>query len=85
MSFKYLEFFLNWFVILFCVNDLKMAIYKVYAFCAGQKFDASTISGLIIILYPVAKWILVKVFLKKIQTWWIKMIKKSLSLKQLNH
>jgi hypothetical protein len=37
----------------------------VYAFCAGQKFDASTISGLIIILYPVAKWILVKVFLKK--------------------
>jgi hypothetical protein len=55
MSFKYLEFFLNWFVILFCVNDLKMAIYKVYAFCAGQKFDASTISGLIIILYPVAK------------------------------
>ena len=55
MSFKYLGFFLNWFVILFCVNDLKMAIYKVYAFCAGQKFDASTISGLIIILYPVAK------------------------------
>ena len=55
MSFKYLGFFLNWFVILFCVNDLKMVIYIVYAFCAGQKFDASTISGLIIILYPVAK------------------------------
>ena len=53
-----------------------MVIYIVYAFCAGQKFDASTISGLIIILYPVAKWILVKAFLTKIQTRWIKMIKK---------